>query len=126
MSELTKRLRSAGVIPESLGAEAADALDVQAQEIARLEADKAFVEQMLGNLLAVIHRDGGHHQGTVGTPIAVDEAMQAIYALRARLAEAERDAERLDWLIDNFWIALNGREARAMTREQIDAARGGL
>lgn len=42
-----------------------------------------YVETLLGNLLAVIHRDGGHHQGAVGiTQACVDaEAKVAGYDL---------------------------------------------
>lgn len=39
----------------------------------------------IGNLLAVIHRDGGHYQSEHGTAKACDDAHDIIHALRTRL-----------------------------------------
>jgi len=42
----------------------------------------------IGNLLAIMHRDGGHHEGEVGTHQATEDAIKVYYALRAELDEA--------------------------------------
>jgi transcription elongation factor GreA-like protein len=55
-------------------------------ELAELEADK----DALSNLLAVLHRDGGHHEGDVGTKQATEDAIKIYYQLRAELDEAIR------------------------------------
>lgn len=61
---------------------------------------------------------------------ALDAQAQEIAALRARLAEAGKDAERLDWLCLNKWECIDG-EAFAYAdnadklRAWIDKARGG-
>jgi len=47
----------------------------------------------IGNLLAIIHRDGGHHEVEVGTHQAVEDAIKAYYALRAELDEAREVIE---------------------------------
>jgi hypothetical protein len=41
-------------------------------------------ETLLGELLAVIHRDGGHYQAEHGTPKAVEDAKKIIYKMRMR------------------------------------------
>jgi hypothetical protein len=60
-----------------------------------------FLERSLGNLLAIIHRDGGHHTGRVGYRQSVDDAhkiwaglMTRIEALERELAEARDPALR--------------------------------
>jgi hypothetical protein len=52
------------------------------------------------NLLAVVHRDGGQHTATVGFAASCTEAEAVVVALRAKLADAEKDTARLDWLED--------------------------
>jgi hypothetical protein len=54
-------------------------------------------EDWLSNLLAIIHRDGGHHEGNVGTKLAVEDAMKIYYELRAELDEAIRVMEPLTY-----------------------------
>ncbi len=72
--------------------QAIDALEAQAKRIAELED----AEVHLGNLLARIHRDGGHYQAQHGTFRAVGAAASAWYELvaRAEKAEAELAAAR--------------------------------
>ena len=90
-------------------------LQATAAELAQLKAK----EDLLGNLLAILHRDGGHHEGEVGTEQAVKDAMKIYYQLRAELDEKnsaleligdlayDRDgwksAEKLGELIDEIY-----------------------
>ncbi|CAB4173791.1 hypothetical protein UFOVP1138_21 [uncultured Caudovirales phage] len=39
-------------------------------------------QEMLLSLLAIIHRDGGHHTGDVGIEQSVNDAYDEIYRLR--------------------------------------------
>jgi hypothetical protein len=45
------------------------------------ETDQAACERMLGDLLAVIHRDGGHYQSAHGTVRAVEDAKSIVSGL---------------------------------------------
>lgn len=87
------------------------------RDTTRLERDNALhcirdLEAQLaeaGNLLAVIHRDGGHHTGAVGfvrscqdAQATVLERVQEIDRVTGELAEARKDGDRLDHVIDNF------------------------
>ena len=75
---------------------------------ARLEEERdeltrqheAYVK-MLGELLAVLHADGGHYQYEHGTEKAVADAITKYYELVKQLAEYKADAERLAWLLNN-------------------------
>lgn len=78
MSDLQKRLRSCGVIPESLGREAADALDAQAVEIARLTQER--------DAIAVTSKACAR---------ACDELGEETVALRARVEAAAKAIEEL-------------------------------
>jgi len=49
----------------------------------------ARLSSQLGNLLAVIHRDGGHYEAEHGTEKACADAMQRICDTRARLGAAD-------------------------------------
>lgn len=50
-----------------------------------------FHESHLNDLLAVIHRDGGHYQEEHGTHKAVVDAIAVIHADRAAIEAAERE-----------------------------------
>ena len=63
--------------------------DQAAAELAELKADK----DMLSNLLAGLHSDGGHHEGEVGTKQAVEDALNVYYFFRAELADKERELD---------------------------------
>ena len=93
----------------------------------RIRAEKA--EDHLGNLLALLHRDGGHYQGEHGTDNAVGEATMAWseLILRAEKAEADLAAARaaLDWMYRKWMYRLG--EDRIIPDEHaaaIAAARG--
>lgn len=93
----------------------------------------AELERHLGNLLARIHRDGGHHQNLVGTEQAVKDADAQIVAWlgqadklaesqarEARLRSALEDAQKaLDWEGSN-WPAGNGETARKASHRALD------
>jgi multidrug resistance efflux pump len=44
---------------------------------------------------------------------------------RQKLAEAQADTERLDWLWDNGWIDADDNDGKLDSRAAIDAARSG-
>lgn len=50
----------------------------------RLEPD---YEYFLGELLAIIHRDGGHYQGEYGTKKAVEDAIDIVYHMHLLIDE---------------------------------------
>lgn len=52
-------------------------------EIESLRAQLAVEQQAVGNLLAVIHRDGGHYQGEHGLAKACADAEAIVIADRA-------------------------------------------
>jgi len=54
-----------------------------------LDRTIAALSSQLGNLLAVIHRDGGHYESEHGTEKAVTDAMQRICDTRAGLDAAD-------------------------------------
>jgi hypothetical protein len=135
--DVKQRLRSAGVILESLGAEAADALDSRDREIERLEARVAELEREREEQIAVVTGVG---------PITCVNGKQhdpahkgCLYCGRdAARAEAEalrKDAERGRFLIDHWFdiidgyrlpVWLNDRSLRVGgIRAAIDAAREG-
>ena len=43
----------------------------------------------LGDLLAVIHRDGGHYQAEHGTAKAIENAIAAVHSLRAQVCAVD-------------------------------------
>jgi hypothetical protein len=53
----------------------------------KAERERAEAERHLGNLLAIIHGDGGHYQGEHGSAKATEDAIARVYEIRA-----ERDA----------------------------------
>jgi hypothetical protein len=97
----------------------------------------------LGNLLARIHRDGGHYVDEHGWRKAIDDADTKVINLFAIEAEVERlraDAERLDWCdehldyvsidgygADDRWCKIGHHDGNlaegATLREAIDAAK---
>lgn len=53
-------------------------------------------EKLLGELLAVIHRDGGHYQEQFGTRAAVSDAIKIVFGAYSQPAEVERLREALE------------------------------
>jgi hypothetical protein len=74
-------------------------------------------EDMLGNLLAVLHRDGGHHEGEVGTKQAVEDAINIHYSLRAELDEMRVELDETREALDDL-----AGEPRTMLSEAYYAA----
>ena len=66
-------------------------VDRMADAIIDLRAERDALRKGLLDLLAVVHRDGGHHTEAVGTRQSVVDAELAVHALR-------KDAARLDYL----------------------------
>ena len=56
----------------------------------------------LGNLLAMIHGDGGHYRDEHGTDKAVADAIDKYYSLLARIEELEPLAQH--WLDYQVWL----------------------
>lgn len=65
------------------------------REVKQLRAD-------IGNLLAIIHRDGGHHEGEVGTKQAIEDAKKVYYDLRAENAEMMEALEEARKVIEGY------------------------
>lgn len=68
----------------------------QQRDEARREA--STVQRRLWDLLAVIHRDGGHHREMVGEEKAVADALHGVTRDRREAEELRADAERYIWL----------------------------
>ena len=64
------------------------------------------IEGLLGELLAIIHRDGGHHQSDVGIEQAIKDAIESYYKLIKENDEMSEDSEFLNCLraagVDNW------------------------
>lgn len=82
---------SDGTTPEEALINGLDALKcaLEALETWRGRPDIKEPRRLLGELLAVIHRDGGHYQGRHGTKKAVEDAQHAVIALRAENAHLD-------------------------------------
>ncbi len=52
------------------------------------------------DLLAVVHRDGGHYREANGTLIAIEDAILVVAKDRAELEKCRRDAERYRWILE--------------------------
>lgn len=72
---------------------------VAERDDARRESDD--IRQQLCNLLAVIHRDGGHHTGAVGLDSSVSDARSAVLSDRSHLDESNREIEALERALDD-------------------------
>jgi vancomycin resistance protein YoaR len=112
-------------------------LDRRAATITRLTADnerlRAALDGLsnvtaLGNLLAVIHRDGGHHTEAVGVEQSVADAHKVWAGLIGSLEEIGRqklhaeitdtDPDELDWLGGYELCVLRARVA--LNQEKTD------
>lgn len=94
IATLQMRLRRAGyLLIEEIGADGPEGADDTAERAAgliRKQADAiAALSSQLGNLLAIIHRDGGHYESEHGTEKACADAMQRICDTRAGLGAAD-------------------------------------
>ena len=90
IATLRMRLRRAGqLLIEEIGADGPESADDTAERAAvviRNQADAiAALSSQLGNLLAVIHRDGGHYESEHGTEKACADAETAVHVLRGSL-----------------------------------------
>jgi hypothetical protein len=80
-------------------------------ELKRVTAERDALNNHLGNLLAVIHRDGGHYQGDNGTDQAVSDGMQIVSSLIA-----ERDALSLEC---DRWQYAHDKVKEMVTLEEL-------
>ena len=97
------------------------------------------LEHHLGELLAVMHRDGGHYQSKHGTDKAVADAMTVRHEMVRKMdqlehenAELREDKARLDWIAS--WDVLKpqkdglrfvcGTTRAPELRQAVDVARG--
>jgi chromosome segregation ATPase len=91
--------------------------------IARLREALDKWEDSALNLLAVVHRDGGQHTATVGFSASCTEAEAVVVALRAKLAEAERERDETVAGAEYRRKLLAALEARCAAAEaELDAA----
>jgi hypothetical protein len=75
----------------------------------KAEAEIASLSKMLGELLAVIHRDGGHKQNKVGTEQAWQEAMSLSsdrIVEHEEIASLKEQVERKDAAIRTIGVKL--------------------
>jgi hypothetical protein len=63
--------------------------------------------RLLGDLLAVLHGDGGQHTGDVGIARSVEEATARYYEMKAE-NERLRDCERIAWLLKRTALQEDG------------------
>ena len=77
-------------------------LNIAADQITQLTILADTNEEYLNNLLAVIHRDGGHHTGYVGTEQSVADAMHIVTETRGRAEEAEAKLIERDKTIESY------------------------
>jgi len=78
----------------SIGAEAADEI-----EQLRAERDALLAQVQAGrDLMAIVHRDGGHYCAQHGDRKAADDAITLVCELRAERNALRADAERYRWL----------------------------
>ena len=68
---------------------------------------EAYVK-MLGELLAVLHADGGHYQYEHGTEKAVEDSITKHYELTRQLAEYKAEAGLRDAVPEGFTLVPNG------------------
>lgn len=59
--------------------------DIDQEEAEECYRERVSCEASLGELLATIHRDGGHYQIEHGTEKAVRDAIDIVLSMRARL-----------------------------------------
>jgi len=93
LEEFRQRERAASLM--------ADELDTLRAENERLKA----MEIQFKNLLAVMHRDGGHHLFAVGIDQAVLDAIEAFYELIRQLTEYKLDEYKQDALRWRFYAS---------------------
>ena len=75
-------------------------VDIMAATILHnMEAELRVENQSFGNVLAVIHRDGGHYITQHGHKKASEDAIEIVTKLRTKLAEAEERNKPLDDLL---------------------------
>lgn len=95
--------------------------ELTTDDLARYEADHTYA---LKNLLAVIHRDGGHHTDACGIPQSVQDACDVFYKLLARVEELEAQAKAIEPVLQ--WEAIRsgrviGRPRCAKCGKESDA-----
>ena len=106
--DLVKRLRSYDLADDTLG-KAADRLDqltalnAEAQDDAAVQLQRAQeltgrlndAEAQLNDVLAVLNRDGGHHQAEVGREQAIEDGLEEFHRSGLALEAAEAEVARL-------------------------------
>jgi hypothetical protein len=73
-----------------------DVMELVDDATRKLRDGNELRDRRLGNLLAVIHGDGGHHQIAVGTAQACMDAEATVHYYRARIAELENRVDSAD------------------------------
>jgi hypothetical protein len=77
------------------GQKVKEMLDKRDDEITRLRAEVDALSHNLGELLAVLHGDGGHYRSTHGDDKATADAIKNIYADYLETERLRAEIERL-------------------------------
>lgn len=85
----------------------------------KLERERDEAHRDLGNLLARIHRDGGHYQNEHGTAKAVADADLAVAQMFGQLAEARAEIDRLRNALAS--VSLYEYESTSSASEKVHA-----
>lgn len=84
---------------------------------------RSDLQRLLGNLLAILHRDGGHYQSEHGTGKAVADAVTKWHELQHRLEEVEKLNDWAKGIGRADQVQIDGLiRARAEVQRQLDAA----
>ena len=88
-------------------------------EIIALRAENAITSQQLGNLLAIIHRDGGHHTCSVGPEQSIEDAHIAWARLVSKVERLRGALERIA-ADDESDVDINEYGGAAVARAALD------
>lgn len=64
--------------------------------VAQVEIEKSKLELQIGELLAVIHGDGGHHTGLVGLKQSIEDAIEVRRGLVVKVNALEKENKNLN------------------------------
>jgi hypothetical protein len=98
--------------------------DMKAHAAAVSAADCAALSQNLGELLAILHGDGGHYETEHGTDKAVADALIKHYA---RIVKADKENEELREALRDIYVCIGqGGSAYEITQRTTPIIRAAL
>jgi hypothetical protein len=95
-------------------------IDVAISRLRALMVERDESAKALGELLAVIHRDGGQFQAARGTAAAVQEAITVVGAERTEARDLKAEDKSRDEAVRMLRIELEGLRRDAQDRRAID------